>query len=271
MVVISVRVSDFEYDGFALSDFGFIICDFSGGGLQTIGNGSQITFNTVSTRNGEKYEHTSSQYDSCIETTFQICKNSCLYDNIGLSLKEYRDIITWLNRKQFHQFRFLDGEYADIYFDATFNISKIEIDGMIVGLELNMKTNRPFAYKEPVEHTYNNLAANTSTVINVVSDEEGFIYPDMTIKVLTSGNLTITNTNHTETRSMVINSCTANEIITIQYPIVSSSLSSHKIQNDFNWNFFRLANSFKYKENTITNSLKCNLELSYTPLIKISV
>ena len=266
-----MRVSDFEYDGFSLSDFGFIICRFSDSGLQTVSNGSQITLNTVSTRNGEKFEHINSQYDGCIETTFQICKNSCLYDDISLSLREYRDIVTWLNRKQFHQFRFLDIEYSDIYFDATFNVSKIEIDGAIVGLELNMKTNRPFAYKEPVELTYDNLATNASTVLNTSSDEENFIYPNMTIKVLESGNLIITNVNHFETRSMIINNCTANEIITIQYPIISSSVSSHKIQNDFNWNFFRLANSFKYKENTITNSLNCNLELSYTPLVKISV
>ena len=47
---------DFEYDGLNLSDFGFMICSFDSKGVETISNGSTITFNTVSMFNGNKSE-----------------------------------------------------------------------------------------------------------------------------------------------------------------------------------------------------------------------
>ena len=46
---------DFEYDGRYLSEFGFIICDFShSSGPDSVTAGSNISFNTVSRTDGKK-------------------------------------------------------------------------------------------------------------------------------------------------------------------------------------------------------------------------
>lgn len=264
-----MKVSDFEYDGFYLSDFGFIICSFDSKGMQTL-SGSKITFNTLSIHNGEKQELVNSEYSDCLGATFQICKKPCNNDDNEITMEEFRDLMSWLNRKQYYKFKFIDNkEYEEIYFEASFNISKIESGGKLVGLELEMFTNRPYALHEPISILINNTSANgTKTIINQ-SDEEGYIYPSMKITINQTGDLTINNAF--EKKTMLISNCTKGEIITINYPIIQSSLSAHKIQNDFNWNFFRLCSTFNSKKNNLTISIPCTIEMSYSPVVKISI
>ena len=264
-----MRVFDFEYDGLYLSDFGFLICSFDTKGIQTL-SGSKITFNTVSINNGEKYELINSEYTDCLGATFQICKRTCDGSNSEITLDEFRDLSSWLNRKKYYKFRFIDNkEYEEIYFEASFNISKIESDGKLVGLELEMFTNRPYALHEPISILFNNTSTNgTKTIIND-SDEEGYIYPSMKITVNQSGNLIIKN--DFENRTMSVLNCIQGEIITINYPIIQSSLPTHKIQNDFNWNFFRLCSTLNDKKNNLTISIPCTIEMFYSPVVKISI
>lgn len=264
-----MRAYDFEYDGYSLSDFGYMICKFDSDGLQTISNGSQITFNTVSTLHGTKYELTSIEYENCLETVFQICKNPCGTDNFEMSTEELRTLSKWLNRKEFHKFKILSDEYLDIYFEASFNISKIEINGKLYGLELELKTNRPFALLEPKTKVIKNLVANGKYNIADLSDVEGYIYPEVEISVNESGNLSIYNA--IEDRTTFIANCIAGEVIKMNYPIIESSVVSHEIQNDFNWNFFRIANTFKNNNNETTISLPCTIKITYSPAVKVGI
>lgn len=261
---------DFEYDGLRLSDMGFIICKFDTGGLQTISNGSQITFNTTSTLMGSKYEHTSSEYDGCLEGTIQICKNPCLEDDMEISLRDLRDLMSWLSRKEFHKLKFLDDDYLNLYFEASFNVSRIELDSKVYGLELEVITNRPFALREPREIVVDNTntGEHETKIIYDVSDEEGFIYPYTEIKIHESGILSIYNA--LENRTTVINNCVAGEVIELNYPLVSSSIMSHKLENDFNWVFPRIANTFRCKKNELTISLSCTITFKYSPIVKVS-
>lgn len=259
---------DFEYDGLRLSDKGFMICKFDSGGVDTVSNGSEITFNTVSTMRGVKHELTSIEYGDYLTATFQICKNLCLDNDEEISLEDMRDIMRWLNRKSFHKFKLIDDEYTGIYFEASFNVSKIEIDGRLFGFELEVFTNRPFALQEPVTIRFDAEANETKNIYSK-SDDEGYIYPDMEIIIKESGNLEIYNAF--EDRTMLISNCEVDEVITINYPMISSSLASHKIQNDFNWRFFRIASSFKNKLNEITISLPCTIKMTYSPIVKVGI
>lgn len=261
---------DFQYDGMCLSDMGYMICKFGSKGLDTMSNGSQITFNTVSTLQGAKRELTGYEYGDCLETTFQICKKPCDTDNMEIPFKEIRDLMSWLNRKGFHKLKFLDSDYLDLYFEASFtNISRIEIDGRVYGLEVTVRTNRPFAIQEPRSVMIKNLVSNGEKYFFDISDEEGYIYPKTEIEIQESGDLSIYNA--LEDRTTYIKNCTAGEIITMDYPIIESSLSSHKIQNDFNWNFFRIANTFKNKRNDLKISLPCTIKLTYSPIVKMGL
>jgi hypothetical protein len=260
---------DFEYDGICLSEKGYMICKFGSNGVETVSNGSYITFNTTPTMNGVNYELTGSEYSDCLTATFQICKNSCNSNSVEMTIEELRDIMRWLNRREFHKFKLLNAEYTNIFFEASFNISKIEIDGKIYGLELEMFTNRPFAIQEPVVVMLENIVPNDKKIIYSISDEEGHIYPDMEITIHEDGDLEIYNVN--EGRTMRIANCKSGEVININYPLIRSSVSSHKIQNDFNWKFFRITNTFRNKENSITTSLPCNIKITYSPIVKVGI
>lgn len=263
-----MKAYDFEYNGRSLSEFGFIICNFGSKGIETVGI-PNITFNTVSTMNGEKHELTSSEYGDCLTTTFQICKNLCSAENEEISIDELREIIRWLNRKEFHKFKILNEDYLLFYFEATFNVSKIEMDGKLFGLELEVITNRPHALYEPVSITIKNLQNNGTKRIASMSDEEGYIYPEMEIFIDEDGDFELYNS--LEERTMYIANCQAGEVIRVHYPIIESSLSEHKIQNDFNWKFFRIANTFENNANDVTISIPCTIKIKYSPIVKVGI
>ena len=264
-----MKAFDFEYDGINLSDKGFIICNFGSKGLDTVSDGSQIKFNTASTLGGSKHELISAEYEDCLETTIQICKHSCTGGIQEITATEHRELTKWLSRKKFLKFKILDEDYIDLYFEAAFNISRIEIDGRLYGLELEVVTNRPFALKEPRLINIKNLAQDGKHSINDTSYEEGYIYPYMEIVISESGNLNIHNA--IENRDTYIANCVAGEIITMDYPVIQSSISSHNIQNDFNWNFFRMANTYENSRNDLTISLPCSIKIKYSPIVKVGL
>lgn len=265
---------DFEYDGHNLSDFGFVICDLDGSnGVVTVDAGSQITFNRVSRHNGKRYSLTSTSYDNCIEATFQICKDPCKYDDISMTKDEYRDIMRWLNRNKFYKFRLIDDEYFGrdtCYYDASFNIDKLLVDDKLYGLQLNMVTNRPFGYGEENRYEFNVTSSSDVLKVYDMSDEIGRMYPNITINVKSDGNLTITNTTYNSV--MVINNCSAGELITVNGDtmVVTTSLDSHKIYKDFNFEYMIIANTYNNRLNEITVSLPCEITFSYSPIIKDS-
>ncbi len=186
-----------------------------------------------------------------------------------IPLEELCGLMNWLNRKEFHKFKLLDDEYIDLFFEASFNINKIEIGGKILGLELTMITNRPFALREPRILTIKNSIENGTKFIFDTSDEEGYIYPHTEITILKDGNLTIINS--LDDKILSISNCSVGEIITLDYPIIQSSLQSHNIQNDFNWNFFRIGNTFKNKRNDLTISIPCEIKVTYSPVTKTGI
>ena len=264
-----MKAYDFFYDGKNLSDFGFIICNFGEIGLNSVSNGSIISFNTISTLGGTKQELTSAIYEKCLETTIQICKNSCSGDVMEISDDELRQITRWLNRKKFLKFKILSQNYLDLYFEASFNINRVEINGVLYGLELAIFTNRAFALREPKTINIENFEADGKHSINDISHEEGYIYPHTEITINESGNLKIHNA--IENRDTYIANCVVGEVITMDYPVIQSSVSSHKIENDFNWNFFRVANTYDNSRNDLTISLPCSIKATYSPIVKVGL
>ena len=327
-----MKAYDFQYGEHFLHEFGMIICNFGGSkGLETISNGSAITFNTVSTLNGSKHESTSAVYEECLETTIQICKNTCSGSTSEILPHEFRELTRWLNRKKFLKFKILDEHYQDLYCEASFNISRIEFNGSLVGLELEVKTNRPFFLKEPVsikvktkklytwekyEKTdndekgvstgkyatsydrgaypddgvkiYSDIDIDADTEIDVKSThyyvftkeenvtsifdsshEEGYIYPHTEITVLEDGDLEICNT--LENRKTCIDDCKSGEVITMDYPIIQTDNSEHDILNDFDYNFFRIANTYENRRNNIVTSLPCIIKVEYSPIVKVGL
>lgn len=265
-----MKAFDFCYDNKNLSDFGFILCNFGGSkGLETVSDGCQIVFNTVPVLGGSKHRLVSTEYEECLEDVWQICKHSCNGGVQEITEAEHREITKWLNRKKFLKLKIFDESHIDIYYEAAFNVSKIKIDGRLFGFELEVKTNAPFALKEPRIIKIENLVQDGKHSINDVSHEEGYIYPHIEITVNQHGNLNIYNA--IEDRNTYIANCYNGEVITMDYPVIRSSISSHNIQNDFNWNFFRIANTYENSRNDLTISLPCSIKVEYSPIVKVGL
>lgn len=315
-----MKASDFEFNGKCLSEFGCIIANFDGGkGLETI-DGAEIAFNTISSLGGSIHHLVSSVYESCLETTIQIAKYSCSAGIQEITATEHRNLVKWLSQKKFAKFKILDEDHIDLYYNVAFSsISKIELDGRLMGLELNIITNSPHALKEPktviIQSRYlyawekfyaingngkgestgryvtsydrnsypdNGIKDNYYYVyveekkefhnkhsINDISHEEGYIYPYIEITVNQVGDLNIHNA--IENRETIIKNCRVGEIITMDYPVITSSDSSHNIQNDFNWQFFRVANTYGNSRNDLTISLPCTIKIKYSPIVKVGL
>lgn len=264
---------DFEYDGQYLSDYGFIVCEFNySTGAVNATIGSKLTFSKVPRYRGTKFSMTDAKYDECIQTTFDICKNPDKYDYEEriVTDDEIRDIVRWLNRKEFKRFQVInDIKYDEAcFFDATFNIEAVKIREIVYGLRLTMETNRPFGYGQEQVYRWNITDASQTYTIYDWSDEIGFIYPDVSIITSRNGNLSIYN--DTYDCKMTFYNCNSGDKISVNgdTQIVTSSRSSYDIYNNFNFGYLKIGNTFENRENKIRVSSPCTLEIKYSPIIK---
>lgn len=271
--------TDFVYDDIKLSDKGYIICDFDDkSGVEIVDVGSTITFNKIKRDSGRIYTLASATYDECVTATFDICKNDCLYGSseMEISTQQFRELMQWLNRREFLPFRIVDDKQTVCWYNASFNVDKIVVGGKIYGVRLTMETDRPFGYDDKVTRTY--ALSNSNLTISIVntSNEIGYLYPTITIKCWVDGDLTITNT--LEGNTTVIKNCSNAEVITINgetQTIVTNNERNHtkkKIHNDFNWEFPRLGTKMirgqVIRNNDITTSLPCEITIEYRPIVK---
>ncbi len=260
---------DFEYDGKRLSDFGFMICSFEDGGMETRSSGGDLEFTTVKQDNGKHWLLTQSGYNSTLTATLYICPSLCETGGIiKVTEEQNRAIMRWLNRPTFCKFKPLRWKY-DTFFYGTFMVKAQTWCGQLVGYELEVITDRPFGLGETQEYSFS-VGANETYTINDTSDEVGFIYPEMTVKTTAAGTLRITNSIEPDRRT-VINNCEAGELFTFKHPIVTTSSGAHKVQEDYNYNFPRISNTYENSVNTLTFSLPSEVTISYNPIRKVGI
>lgn len=262
--------TDFEYDGQYLSDYGFIICNIeSSEGKTIVNSGSKITFNKTPINGGKYHSLNSVRYDECYTVTFEICKNVDVYEDLEITDEEYRDLIRWLNRKQFLPFHF-DDENETVFFESSFQVDKIFLGGKFCGLQLTMETNSPFGYG--YEQSTKWRVSENGKPYNLAdcNDEIGTTYPDVKIKCNRSGDLEIFN--ETTNCRTIIKNCRLDETITIYglTRIIETDNENHRktLYNDFNFQFLNIENSFENRLNKISVSLPCEIEIKYKPIIK---
>lgn len=268
-----MQATDFIYDGHKLSDFGFMICTFNSGGTDVVTAGSNITFNSLKQYGGVYYAQTDTEYGECFTTTFDICKVNNLASGADITLEEFRALMRWLNRREFCTFSLVDDydkSWNTIYFEGSFNIERINFAGRLIGLTLTFQSNRPFGVGPAITETLTATSANQVCSLTNESDEIGALYPETAvITCKKSGTLSISNS--IDDWTVYIANCTAGEIITMQCSsqIITSSLSSHKLYNDFNFNFLRLYREYDNKQNDYTISIPCEIKITYRPVIKV--
>ena len=260
---------DFEYDGKRLSDFGFVVCSFNNSGLETRSIGSTLSFNTSPILSGGKFLLANVNYEEALSATFYICPNPCADDySMYVSEDKHRQIVKWINRKKFLKFKPLR-QKEDVFFEGSFNVQAQVLNGHIIGYELALTTNRPYGLLEAETHTFTLNNETDNYTIDADTDDNGYIYANCEITCLSSGDMNISN--GIEDRVTTILNCTSGEVISMSYPIISSSLPGHKIQNDFDYNFIRIASEADNQTNTFTSTLPCTIKLTYNPVRKVGI
>ena len=263
---------DFEYDGRKLSEMGYIVCDFNFSDSSSVGNdGVEIKFETIPFEYGRINYLVSTMYESCVTTDFDICKDPELYDPLEreISREEFIELKRWLNRHEFKKFYFIHDDGQAYYFNASFNVNAIYVGGKIVGLELRMVTDSPYAYGDEITNAITFTASKNTEIINELSEEIGLICPAVEINCQSDGDLILSNETFGITTS--VKNCKNGEKITFSgnTRIIETSSSGHTtLPDDFNYKFFKIGNSFESRENEITCNLPCTVTLKYNPRIK---
>ena len=267
-------IINFTYDGIALRSFGFIVCTFNTATQDTISNGSNIEFSTIPINGGTHFALANSKYSEALTATFTICKDPCVPNyNPVLSVAEISQITSWLNRRDFHELRVDTSGYENLFFVGSFrNVSRIEFGGDVIGLQFEFIANAPFAYENEREDTLTFTHGGIQD-LNVYTDDLGEFYPEVTVECGNAGNLRI--------NECVIKNCQVNEIITLNYPTISTSESNHDIQNDFNYKFISLHKTTpnEYEANRIQLGdggravlvSECVMTFRYCPIRKIGL
>lgn len=269
-------MTDFEYNGERLSDYHLMLCSFDGtSDIVDIGN--VITMNMVKAPNSHRQMSVGHSYDDTFTVTLQVSKISC-DNNVDNEIREdeVNRIVRWLNRKRFCKFKpiYDDFAFSDVYYKATFNIRLIKYGNKIVGLELTLITDAPFGYKDNDEYNYEFTSSDDEFIVYDISDEVGYLYCDAIITCKESGNLIITN-EFDRDNDVIINNCTQGEIIRLRgtQKIIENlgDVGHSTLCNDFNYNFLRISNSYDNNENVFKSSLKCEIELQYSPVRKVGI
>lgn len=215
------------------------------------------------------------EYGNCFSVTFEICKNVNNPADGVISISEMSKLMKWLTRKDFHQLTLIDKydpDYNSIHYDGSFSAAKVQVGGAVVGLELTFTSNRPYGYGDVITNTIDITEVNGSSPMQVDCDEVGVLYPDeVEIKLNGSGNLTISNDK--DSQKMYFANCTQGQIIKMDcvHKIISTSLSAHKLYNDFNFVFFRLVCCADNADNIIQASIPCSIKISYSPVKKVVI
>lgn len=280
-----MRTKYFEYNGFNLRDRGFRVVSFNGqfSSIQTVTNGAEISLKTASVQGGSSNYFLGSSYKEVAVANFQIAKNKDAYDydvSIAelpeISIEEYRDIVRWLGVKTPHEFSLDDSTYETSYHINSYwlgcftKIAAITLGNKIYGLDLTFTSLSPHAFHRPLVNRKTVTVGSTMNIISK-SDEEGYLYPtELTIEVLADGDLEIINSLEPDRKSIIKN-CVAGEVITLNRPVVASSISSHKIQDNFNWAYPRIVTTMSNRLNKFSFNLPVTVKLVYTPLIKVGV
>ena len=271
--MIPNAATNFLYDNEKLSDYGMILCTFDNSSFETISVGNNLTFNTVKTTASDRNYLTGITYDEPLSTTFQICKSDCNNnDSLIISSEEMTSLLRWLSRRDgFHKFEIYQKGYEGIFFYGSFNnIQQLKIGGKLCGLELTLVTDSPYGY-EDISLDFTTSASVGYSLFNM-STETGHLYPKVfTCKCLKSGDLQIHNS--IENRTTELKNCIKDEIITMDgsRKIIETSVPTHKLYNDFNYNYFRLGNEYDNNLNIITTSLPCEIHIEYEAVRKVGL
>ena len=262
---------DFVFDGEKLSDHGFIICEIDGQSNESE-IVSQLNYNTIKAPLSNTTRKISSSYDTNLNKNIKICKNPCYDDDLYIDAETVSEMVKWLCRDNYKSFKWVydkrnDNKMDEIIYYVKFDINKIILNGKCIGLELAIESNRPYGLTKEISL---NIHGNEFDITVFSDDYSKYIYPDITITLLSSGDLSIINTyDNSET---TIKNCSDNEVIYLSGDILQiSSNINRNFSEDFNYVFPHLCNDYHNSTNHFSINIPCDIKISYRGIRKVGL
>ena len=266
--------TDFEFDGRKLSEFGYVMSALEGASNGTFPSGADIQFSQGTASNRDLFELYDAHYEEPYSISFTICKDPCqnaTQEEMYLTPREVSFLQRWLcRRNKFCKFKVDQDEYRDIYWMGSFQSQQVTFCGRIIGLQLTLYTDSPYAYYEDV-NIHVNLNNEKEFTLYSLSDEEGYVTPTISIAIHEPGDFQLSNLrDNTQT---IIKNCTADEIIVMdgKHLLISSSNEDHNLGKDFNFIFPKLYNSVDNTENNFSVNIGCTIDMTYAPAVKVGL
>lgn len=261
-------VSDFIFDGRSLSEFGYmLIFENSEEQMDT----SNMEMDSIKAARNDKSLGVGYKYGENLTATYLIMKNYCEFpdDELDLTDDDVSEMTRWLCRKQYKWFRFVDDEEVsdEVWYQGYWTVKKEFAGDKVIGLQITLHTNAPYGYTRIVKH----IQSASNFEINIGTDEEGYIYPDVTINLKEAGTLEFTNV--TEDRTTRLENCEANEIITIYNADVQQIKSTvdHDYIHEFNYKYPRLVSSYGHYNNEFSINLNADITMEYREIRKVGL
>lgn len=248
---------NFTYNEQSSIDHDIIICSFDGENNETT-SGGKIEITSVKAPNANTWLKTNAVYKEPLSFTFSICKNPC---SVGSSQEELffssfdqADIKRWLECKEYHYLCFDSEDMENIYFNSYITLTEQKQSGHIIGYNLTVTCDAPWGWSEErVANLYSqkDSSGKETGVVEIFdsSDEIGSVTPHVELTVIKNGAIELYNENTND--ATIIEGCTVGEVITLTNLYHISSNKEHKnLNDDFNWVFPRIQNSYTSNRNT---------------------
>lgn len=272
---------DFTYDGIALSEMSGTLCVFDRAYEAESDIGNHLDIQQVRPPRSYQSRIIATPYLENMSKSFSICKDTCTdLETTVYTEEEIDEMMRWLNRKEYLEFRpiFDDASFEDSHYNATFDVRPVLGQGGVIGFNLKMTTDSPFAYRD----RYTKTKKENQSVLSFddISDEIGFLYGDLTITCKEAGGIRIVN-DASPNDPITIDNCVSGETITLlgKTKIIQTDNAnhSHTLHDDFNFEFLKIANTYENRKNTIhvykmhqtpLSDFSCELTVSYDPVRK---
>ena len=120
---------------------------------------------------------------------------------------------------------------------------------------------------------YTKAKEDNVLLIEDISDEVGHRYANVDITLKESADEFILYNDIDKNNNVVIRNCSAGETIHLygETKIITSDYNHANLQNDFNFNFFRICNTYESSTNNIHTNKKADIVIDYKPIRKVGI
>ena len=261
---------DFIFDGKYGSDFNLHICNITSNSSSDSSTVSKTDFSTFQPSNSYKNYFTGSIQSDVLTANFQVCRmENCQMEEFDDDLLE--SVSRWFCREDgYHRFAFINSLDDTVEYNAKIDLNKIKLGTKVIGLEFTVTTDSQIGYTQ--KKISKTLTADEEFIIIDSSSKTGSSPIDVTIKCKQAGDLALSYSFDSKTRTTRIKNCSVGEMITItNMQTVISSISSHNVMDDFNYSFPKIYTSVKDMVNTFSVNIPCEIEIKYELRRKVGI